>query len=140
MSAFDEPGGGLGSLLEELRGRGLRPTRVLILELDPNDPPKLATASHGTLAAVAEAWHACFQDRVCLASEVLRLCRERANDEAKRLDLALQIIAQETGLPVTPKRLGRWLGRHENRPIKGHCFVRSSVRDNSILWRLRAVK
>lgn len=128
--------GDLGGLLEALRTQGLRPTRVVVVEVESRAREARGADAQETAAAVIEAWQALFKDRAVTSVEALRLSWQLASPEAKRLDLALRVISKEIGAPLTPRRLGHWLGR-QTKPIAGLCFARSGQRDHAVLWRLR---
>lgn len=132
----------LRPFLDELRKAGMRPTRLVLVELNDAPRPQRERArqrrarveqNHQSevVQAVVQAWCCLFKYRATTAAEALRLSWELSSQEARSLDLALRDIARDSGHPLTPRHLAHWLGAHTKH------FVRSGFRDHTSLWRLR---
>lgn len=104
------------------------------------------------LIAVMAQWHAVIND----ASVSVRDVIERATTPRRMVGMppasqwrhefaepdfreALLAVAGESGV-INGKRLGKWLAGHQDRIVRGFCFVRAGLNSGIMRWRLEAVQ
>lgn len=83
------------------------------------------------LCALLNAWADEFGNG-CEMTVAAAIKRAERNLEGE-LYACLDEIAGERG-KINPRRLGRWIERHQGRIYDGKCFVREGTRQHTVLW------
>lgn len=87
------------------------------------------------LGTLLEVWAKQFGKTGKTVSEAIRYAKgdERKPFGNSELFSILDDIAGERGV-INPRRLGRWIERHEGRIVAGQRFVRNGTRLNAVVW------
>jgi len=103
---------------------GLPDPATAVFERITEDPDR------ETLAMLLEAWRRRFGDR---PTPVRRVADDVTLDHDTDLADAVRDIAEERG-SINRKRLGRWIARHQGRPVNGYKFERGPRGNGAETW------
>ncbi|NBA96298.1 hypothetical protein [Pseudomonas sp. R5(2019)] len=121
-----------------------------VVELgDPFDAIDTAFAQdpeHAKLAALLHGLHELFDEKPKKVAEIIKAahdqrfaCFRGVPDEDRGLAAVLEEVAGE-GHGINPRRLGRWLERHQGQIIDGLRLERGPSRNGMATWTVRRVK